>query len=460
MGFKHFAIGLGWRVGLLTLTALGTGWLAFGLAWSGLVLVLGLGLLGAQAAGMYHYAVTTNRKLTRFLESVRYSDFAISFRADEALGTSFRQVNLQFNEVLEAFRQARAEKEANLHYLHTLVQHVSVGLISFDLAGNVELANQAALRLLGIYRLRTLGDLAAHHPELVRLLQTARPPDGRGTDAPTVYRPAGEASPELSVRTTTIRLRGRLITLVSLQNIRNELQQKESEAWQNLTKVLRHEIMNSLTPVVSLVGTMQQIVDGELRDGLAPAASVDDLSDALRTIEQRGRGLMRFVEAYRHFTTLPTPRFAELHVADWLQRVVQLSLPELRARNITLDGADVSPALTLWADADQLDLVLINLIRNAGESVQQVPAPRIRLEAQGIADRGVRIRVIDNGPGIAPEALEKVFIPFYTTKKTGSGIGLSLSRQIVHLHGGSMSIASEGVGCTVELVLPGREGRG
>lgn len=458
MGFKHFAVGLGWRVGLITATALGTGWVAFGLGHSSLVLVAGLVLLAVQGGGLYHYVITTNRKLTRFLESVRYSDFAISFRSDQALGPSFKQVNLQFNEVLEAFRQARAEKEANLHYLNTLVQHVSVGLISFDASGNVELANQAALRLLGIYRLRTLGDLAAHHGELVRLLKTVRPPDARGTDAPTVYRPTGEASPELSVRTTTIRLRGRLITLVSLQNIRNELQQKESEAWQNLTKVLRHEIMNSLTPVVSLVGTMQQIVDGELRDGLAPEASIDDLSDALRTIEQRGRGLMRFVEAYRHFTTLPTPRFAELHVADWLQRVVQLSLPELRERNITLEGAEVNPALTLWADADQLDLVLINLIRNAGESVQQVPSPHIRLEAQSTPDRGVRIRVIDNGPGIAPEALEKVFIPFYTTKKTGSGIGLSLSRQIVHLHGGSMAIHSEGEGCLVELLFPGKEG--
>lgn len=457
MGYRHFSFGLLWRVVLMTLTALGTGWLGARGASVGWLLALGVGLNAAQGAGLYHYVVSTNRKLTRFLESVRFSDFAISFRADRELGPSFEAVNQQFNEVLEAFRLARAEKEANLHYLNTLVQHVNVGLLAYDVVGNVELVNQAALRLLGVYRLRKLTDLATAHPDLLTMLTTPRK-ETTG-DTPVVYRTAAESAPsqELSVRSTAIRLRGRLITLISLQNIRNELQQKEAEAWQNLTKVLRHEIMNSLTPVVSLVGTMQEIVSSELRDGLAPTASVDDLEEALRTIEQRGRGIMRFVEAYRHFTTLPQPRFAELSVAEWLHRAVSLSLPELRQRGIALDLGEVSPNLKLQADADQLDMVLLNLIRNAAESVEKLEQPRIYLEAQGLADQGLRIRVSDNGPGIAPEALEKVFIPFYTTKKTGSGIGLSLSRQIVHLHGGSISIASEKEGCTVELLFARRE---
>jgi two-component system nitrogen regulation sensor histidine kinase NtrY len=452
MGFSHFATGLGWRVGLLTLTALGLGWLAFGAGYPALS-VLGGGVLALQSWGLYRYVTATNRKLTRFLESVRYSDFSIAFRADESLGPSFAAVNQQFNEVLEAFRQTRAEKEASLHYLHTLVQHVNVGLIAFDAAGSVELVNPTALRLLHLYRLRTIGELTSAHAGLLELLIN-RP--SRRPEATPVYRPEGSETVELAVRTTPIRLRGRLVTLVSLQNIRDELQQKESEAWQNLTKVLRHEIMNSLTPVVSLVGTMRQIVEDDLRAGIAPADSVEDLADALATIEQRGRGLMRFVEAYRHFTTLPTPRLAELDAATWLQRVVQLSQPELAERHVQLQLDEVPPALTLWADADQLDLVLLNLLRNAADSTSAVPEPRIRIEAQGVPERGVRIRIVDNGPGIAPEALEKVFIPFYTTKKTGSGIGLSLSRQIVHRHGGTLTIQSEGPGCTVELLLPGR----
>ncbi|MCY7349416.1 MAG: histidine kinase [Cytophagaceae bacterium] len=475
MGYRNFGTGLVWRIGLLTLTALATAWFTFHAqqdarqdaqpsAWA---LALGLGLNAIQATGLYRYVAATNRKLTRFLESVRYSDFAISFRSDNGLGQSFQDLNQQFNEVLEAFRQARAEKEANLHYLNALVQHVSVGLLSFDAVGNVDLVNQAALRLLGTYRLRNLGELQASHPTLLALLKKSsletraetRSEHGSEarTDSPAVYRPGtapGAAQEQaISIRLTTLRLRGRLVTLVSLQNIHAELQQKELEAWQNLTKVLRHEIMNSLTPVVSLVGTMQQIVQAELSDGHAPAASVNDLTEALATIEHRGRGIMRFVDAYRHFTTLPPARLAEVPVATLLHRVTQLIQPELQQRRITLRVTPPPSDLLVLADAGQLEMVLLNLIRNAAESTEVVDQPLIRVEAEPTGERQIVIRVSDNGPGIEPEALEKVFIPFYTTKKTGSGIGLSLSRQIIHQHGGHVEVLAAGPGCTIELRL-------
>jgi two-component system, NtrC family, nitrogen regulation sensor histidine kinase NtrY len=219
-----------------------------------LLVVVGLLLLWA-GVNLYTYTTGINRKLTYFLESVRYSDFAVGFNADSQLGPSFSQVNQQFNEVLEAFRQARAEKEANLQYLNTIVQHVSVGLLAFDATGQVELVNQAALRLLDTYRLRTLTDLAAQYPDLPARLT--------GPDRQAAFAYTTANSNDLAVRTTDVRLRGRLITLVSLQNIRSELQQKEVDAWQNLTKVLRHEIMNSVTPLVSLTGTMQAILNDE-----------------------------------------------------------------------------------------------------------------------------------------------------------------------------------------------------
>lgn len=468
MGYKNFGLGLVWRIGLLTLTALATAWLTFHTQQAGWTLVLGLGLNALQAAGLYRYVGATNRKLTRFLESVRYSDFAISFRSDNGMGQSFQGLNQQFNEVLEAFRQARAEKEANLHYLNALVQHVGVGLLSFDAAGTVELVNQAALRLLGIYRLRSLSELQTSHPELLTMLQKSSPETKLAnrsengsetrTNTPTVYRPGtapGTTQEQaISVRLTTLRLRGRLITLVSLQNIHAELQQKELEAWQNLTKVLRHEIMNSLTPVVSLVGTMQQIVQSELSDGHAPAASVNDLTEALATIEHRGRGIMRFVDAYRHFTTLPPARLTDVPVAGLLYRVMQLIQPELQQRQIILQLTPPPADLILLADAGQLEMVLLNLIRNAAESIEATTGqPLIRVEAEPTGERQIIIRVSDNGPGIEPEALEKVFIPFYTTKKTGSGIGLSLSRQIIHQHGGHVEVLAAGPGCTIELRL-------
>jgi len=438
---NRFILGIGWRLILLT----AVGWL-MGYVWLSLQQPLpGFILFIIQCSlfiNLYRYVTSLNRKLTRFLESVRYSDFAVTFKADNPLGESFSELNQQFNEVLEAFRQARAEKEANLHYLNTIVQQVGVGLLSFDASGQVELINQAALRLLGIYRLRTLGELEAVHPGLSELLKNARP----GT--PAVYQTQSEQ--ELSVRRSTVSLRGRPVTVASLQNIRSELQQKELDAWQNLTTVLRHEIMNSITPIVSLVGTMHDILEADLAPALpvaageepsGPAEALDDLRQALSTIETRGRGIMRFVDAYRSFTAIPQPKRGEIAVEDLLRNVIQLVQPVLQQQGILFLTPTPAPYLTVYVDAGQIEMVLINLLKTAAESLSGCPSPSIRLETQA-TDNRVIIRVVDNGPGIEPEALEKIFIHFYTTKKTGSGIGLSLSRQIMQLHGGQLKAES------------------
>ncbi len=454
---NRFAIGIGWRiVGIVGLTGVITYFYLREV--NGLLLLPLLVLHIVLSVNLYRYVTSLNRKLTRFLESVRYSDFAVAFRADSNLGPSFHELNDQFNEVLDAFRQARAEKEANLHYVNTIVQHVSVGLLTFDAAGQVEMVNQTALRLLGIYRLRTLNDLNATHPELADQLRASTT-----SSTPVSYQTGADG--ELSVRCTAVRLRGRLVTVTSMQNIRSELQQRELDAWQNLTKVLRHEIMNSITPIVSLAGTMRDIVETDLvpfvsaeRTGenaqVTPAfvsESVNDLRDALMTIEQRGAGVMQFVDAYRHFTTIPQPVFADVPVEPLVRNVVQLfqaSAPQCQI------GATVSPPnLAVRADAAQIEMVLLNLIKNAVESVEKTNCPTIQLEAESVGPQ-VIIRVIDNGPGIEPEALEQIFIPFYTTKKTGSGIGLSLSRQIMQLHNGQLTAHSTpGAGSTFSLTF-------
>lgn len=432
---KHFATGLILRTLLLTLTAVATGYVvAEASASQWLWTLLGIVALVWQASSFYTYITSVNRKLTRFLESVQYSDFSVTFKSDNALGPSFRGLNQQFNDVLEAFRQARAEKETNLHYLNTIVQHVSVGLLAFDAAGTIELVNQTALRLLGTYRLRQLQELESAHPQLVLLLQETQ------TNRPMVYQDASNQA-QLSVRCTSVRLRGRLVTLVSLQNIQSELQQKELEAWQNLTKILRHEIMNSITPIVSLVGTMQQIIDEDLEDTLARAEPVNDLREALMTIESRGRGIMRFVDAYRHFTSIPPPRLGDVSVYRLLKTVVALVQPELQQRQIGLQTNWPEQELMIQIDAGQIEMVLLNLLKNAMESLASQPDALIQIDTQ-TAEGRVIIRISDNGSGIEPEALEKIFIPFFTTKKTGSGIGLSLSRQIMQLHRGQLTAES------------------
>ncbi len=443
----RFALGIGWRIAVIVILTGATVTLYLQQTNPFWLFPLSV-IIGSFALNLYQYVTGLNRKLTRFLESVRYSDFTVAFRTDNNFGPSFRDLNDQFNEVLDAFRQARAEKEANLHYVNTIVQHVSVGLLTFDAAGQVELVNQTALRLLGIYRLRTLTDLNATHPDLAGLLQSAT-----GAAAPVAYQTGTDG--ELSVRCTAVRLRGRLVTVASLQNIRSELQQRELDAWQNLTKVLRHEIMNSITPIVSLAGTMRDIVETDLAKPVAHdphlTESVNDLRDALTTIEQRGAGVMQFVDAYRHFTTIPQPVLDDVSVENLLRNVAQLVQPTALKNRIAITTA--SPILTIRADTAQIEMVLLNLVKNAMESLEKSANPAVQIEAAPDGPHVV-IRVTDNGPGIEPEALEQIFIPFYTTKKTGSGIGLSLSRQIMQLHGGQLTAESTpGQGSTFKLVF-------
>ncbi|MCU0326114.1 MAG: ATP-binding protein [Spirosomaceae bacterium] len=429
---KNFSIGITWRILVLAVFICPIPFLINQKNW---LLVFLLGSISISLLfNLFHYVNNINRKLARFFESVRYSDFAVKFRSDDKLGKSFQEVNQQLNGVLEAFRQARAEKEANLQYINTIVQHVNVGLLSFDSVGNIELINNAAYRLLGIYRLRNINELTkTQHTELYEILKEL------SSGGKTLYMASNEQ--QISINATNISLRGRMIKLVSLQNIQSELQQKELDAWQNLTKVLRHEIMNSVTPIVSLVGTMKTIVELDLADKPEIAETVSDLREALGTIEGRGKGIMNFVNAYREFTSIPKPILKEAKAKALVENVLSLVKPQLQERRIQLI-TQYYDDFELMIDTEQIEMVLINLIKNAIEAMDKKISPKLKIKLQ-LSDNQRTIEVSDNGSGIEPEAVEKIFIPFYTTKKTGSGIGLSLSRQIMQMHGGNLKVHSE-----------------
>ncbi len=408
-----------------------------------------VGLFGILSAlvffWIFTYTTSINRKLARFFESVRYSDFAVKFRSDNKLGRSFEEVNQQFNGVLEAFRQARAEKEANLHYINTIVQHVNVGLLSYDSSGNIELINNAAFRILNIYRLRNISELSkTAHAELFDILNNI----SSGSKA--LYQTANEK--QISINAATVSLRGRVIKLISLQNIQSELQQKELEAWQNLTKVLRHEIMNSVTPIVSLASTMREIIELDLSKEEGIQETVNDLKEALFTIENRSKGIMNFVNAYREFTSIPKPKFEETTSKELIAQVLNLVQPQLKEKQIELK-TDFKESFDLMADTELIAMVLINIIKNAVEATESRLNPQVRIRTFEIDEQKI-VEIGDNGSGIEPEALEKIFIPFYTTKKTGSGIGLSLSRQIMQMHGGNLKVFSKvGEGTRFQIIF-------
>lgn len=386
---------------------------------------------------LFRFTSQTNRKLTRFLESVRYSDFISGFAADNKLGKSFSDLNEAFNEVLEAFRKARSEKEENWQYLNTVVQQVRTGILSFDHEGNVQLMNANAKRFVNVANLKNINELKEKNEKLFNALNDVQ--SGKGV----LYK-TNEFL--LTIQSTEMRIRGNTVKLVTLQNIQTELQKQELEAWQNLTRVLRHEIMNSITPISSLTSTLREILDHEMvkreKEYELKTDAADDLREGLATIENRSKGLIKFIDAYREYTSLPQPKIKTVLLKELIEKTAQFMRQELKKTNIEFTSSCSSDYLTVQADAEMIEQVLINLVKNAMESLSQHPKGKIELNGM-YSDQSIIIEVIDNGPGIIPEAINRIFVPFFTTKKTGSGIGLALSRQIMQMHNGSLTVASE-----------------
>lgn len=391
-----------------------------------------------QLVDIFRFVNQTNRKLTRFLESVKYSDFISGFASDNKLGRSFKDLNIAFNEVLEAFRKARSEKEEQGQYLNTVVQQVRTGILSFDTEGNVQLINTNAKRFIGVTNVKNIRELIAINPKLYHSINSVEP--GKSE----LYKGSNELY--LTIQATEMRIRGTDVKLVTLQNIQPELQKQELEAWQNLTRVLRHEIMNSITPISSLTSTLREILDHDMEKKdehyELKEEGADDLREGLSTIENRSKGLIKFIDAYREYTSLPKPKISTVRLKDLIDHVAQLMRTELKKTHIDFHYSCSSEYLTIQADVEMIEQVLINLLKNAIEALVETKNPTLQLVGR-YDENSVLIEIVDNGPGIIKEALEHIFVPFYTTKRTGSGIGLSLSRQIMQMHKGSINVESE-----------------
>jgi two-component system nitrogen regulation sensor histidine kinase NtrY len=439
MGYNNFRVGVIARVILLIFSMALFTFLINNQSKILTIILTGLAIL-VLLIELIRYVEVTNKKLTRFLESIKYSDFSSGFAYDNNLGKTFKELNKSFNEVLEAFRLARADKEENLNYLNTVVQHIGTGLLSFDSEGEIKLINNTARKLLQAPQIHNIAEIKPKNPDLFRKLMDLKP----GHKA--LIRKSADIS--LAVHSTELKMRGTTIKLIALQNIQTELQQKELEAWQNLTRVLRHEIMNSITPIASLTGTLTSILQEDLSmeesgNYFIKKESIEDLNDGLYTIQNRSKGLIRFVDAYRDYTTIPKPKFAIVSIDHMFNHIMNLLKPEMDASHIAFSSSVQPENLEITADRELIEMVLINLIKNAKEAIDGNNESTIELRGRIDSDHRTIIEVKDNGPGIIPEAIERIFIPFYTTKKNGSGIGLALSRQIMQMHNGSLTVKSE-----------------
>ena len=390
---------------------------------------------------IFQYVSKTNKFLTDFLEAIKYSDFTRSFRI-EGLGSSFDNMKDVFNRVIKEFQKIRNEKEEQFYFLQNVIQHIEISMLAYRKNGEVEMFNNATKKLFRKTGLKNIRDLSDQSQELVDKLLNLEP--GQRL---LIKMHDNNEELQLIIFGKEFKIKDQLIILVSIQNIHKELEEKELDSWQNLIRVLTHEIMNSITPIVSLTATANTIISDTKNENLNSTdellkENLDDIQAAMQTINKRSTGLMHFVETYRSLTRIPKPDFKIFSIKKFLENIYSLLEKDLIKKNIQFSLKVFPEDLELVADDQLMEQVIINLIKNSSEALQNTENPKIEIEVK-LSDRGrLVIYIIDNGEGILENVVDKIFIPFFTTKQDGSGIGLSLSRQILKLHGGSISVNS------------------
>ncbi len=389
-----------------------------------------------QIFSLIRFIDHTNNELARFILSIKYSDFSSSF-SSKKMGQSFSDLSNALNEVMKKFRETRGEKEEQARFLQTVMQHIGIGLIAFDANGKITLINNTAKKIFKIQFLNNIEALNRVSPNLGDELA-----EMKLGDKITIKLVDENELIQMLAYATEFKMRNSFYTLIALQNIQSELEEKEMEAWQKLIRVLTHEIMNSITPISSLASTVNTMISEPHEDNIFNSEDIDDIKSAVSTIQKRSDGLIHFVNNYRNLTKIPKPDFKIFQIKNLFDRVKKLTEKKLHENGISFESMVMPDNLELAADIEMLEQVLLNLVINSIHALNNTVNAEIRLIAR-LNERGKTIiRVIDNGPGIPDEVQEKIFIPFFTTKKDGSGIGLSLSRQIVRAHGGNIRVSS------------------
>jgi nitrogen fixation/metabolism regulation signal transduction histidine kinase len=447
---QNFRLNIVSRVILILCTGMVLLWGLLNTAWQATPAVCFL-LLLFQVAELIYYVEKTVRQFANFLSFIKHHDFT-STSSGHSQGKEFENLGEAYQQVTEEYRKLNSERELNFQLLDSVVSHISVALLCMSRDGEIILMNQSAKSLFRLpYASNTMA-LKKVDSRLTPLIEQAQ----HGEKQRVNLKVAGEEL-QLAMFTTVFQLMEEQYTLVSFQNIRDELDQREIDAWQKLIRVLTHEIMNSVTPIVSLTEVVTQtLLSGKQGN---PASNLSesethDLHRSLVAIQNRGKGLMNFVSTYTELAKMPKPVFRVVSVMTLLERVKALTGPELMAENIDLHIHCANPHITVLVDEQQIEQVLINLIKNAREAMTGMDSKRITIECNAKPDQNKLIVVSDNGPGISPENLQNIFTPFFTTKVKGSGVGLSISRQIMFANNGLLtakSVAGEGTEFTLNF---------
>ena len=395
----------------------------------------------------------TNSIVESLLDSIRYGDYNKTIQ-DKAAGLGFEGLADSAQEIVRAIASARIEKETQYQYLQTILEHIHTGVLTINEAHEPELINPLALNTLGVYNTKnpSWSEIEKRAPLFTKAVESM------GKSGRQMIRlstsPTGK---QLLVLVNTVKIGGAPIKIVTFQDIEPEIEQKEMESWQTISRIMAHEIMNSLTPLSSLTETGILLLESEGKSkdiSRISQKTIDNLYTALRTISSRNRALTEFIGSYRQLSRLPLPDKKEVHVADMLDELRELFEIPCKEKGVSCSFHHGPDKLLIMADEAQLKQVLINLVKNAIEAIADEKEALIDISVKRILHQ-VSIEIYNTGPAIPSDVLEKIFVPFYSTKPEGSGIGLSLSRQIISNHGGQIGVDSrEGKGTTFKLMLP------
>jgi len=426
------------RVLLMVILALATGWSVTVKASVFLALVC-LFFEVLVVINLINYLNTTNRRMSYFLESVQNNDSTLLFPTN-ITSKSIRELYEGLNKVNGQIQQLKIESQQREQYFQTLLEHVATGIVTFNSKGFILHANSAAKKMLSVEVLTHIHQLERINRNLFQAVLNIKPFEQKLVTVVT-----GRGTIELSLKASSFKTNHDELILLSIQDIRNELDEKELDSWMKLVRVLMHEIMNSIAPITSLSESLSNYFTIEGRPAVPEEIDEKTILTTIRglnVIKEQGNGLMHFVESYRKLTRLPKPDKKLFKVADLVNRIKVLYFSLENSDKVKLTVSLNPPEMELFADENLVSQVLLNLLKNAVEANRNNPEARILLVAGYTVTNRSEICVIDNGPGIPEEIIEQIFVPFFTTRENGSGIGLSLSRQILRLHGGSIQARS------------------
>ncbi|HMG93926.1 MAG TPA: ATP-binding protein [Chryseolinea sp.] len=391
------------------------------------------------------YTDRSNRDVTGFMRTLLQRDFTTHYEIT-GRGKNLDALYETFNNISEMFKKISAEKEIQHKYLEMLVEHVRVSILSVDADEKVHLVNQALRDLLKRNMVTSLKMLESVDASLTKTIREIHAGETR-----LVKVNIDNELLQLSVHASEFKLDGRYFKLISMQNIKNELDVREMESWQKLIRVLSHEIMNSVSPISSLGDTLHKLVRQNqqiLSD--ADTSLFDSLEKGLEAIKVRSEGLFNFTQTYRKLTHVPKPSLKKVSLNEILDRVRILLAPKIAENNVILTISNIN--VEMVADPVLMEHVFINLLLNAFEATRSREVPIVDIYTTAMQKGSVNIHIVDNGEGMDEATMEKIFIPFFTTRKNGSGIGLALTKQILHLHQADIQLKSE-VGKGTEFII-------